>query len=151
MYLYHTQFKEISNAIHQKKLGKIKEINFKFGIPDLKNPGFRFNPKLCGGAFWDVGCYSISAALKLFKNETVKVKYLDLRYSKKYGVDDSGSVILDFSNDTRVVSTWGFGMGYKNEIDIWGQKGSLYSDKIFSKLDGYTPELRYRDLHGVEK
>ena len=90
MYLYHRQFKEISNEIRQNKLGLIKEINFKFGIPDLKNPGFRYNPKLCGSAFWDVGCYSISAALKLFKKETVKVKYVDLRYSKKHGVDDSG-------------------------------------------------------------
>ena len=49
---------------------------------------------------------------------------------------DSGTVILDFSNGTRVISTWGFNLGYKNEVDVWGQKGSLYSDKIFSKVDG---------------
>ena len=150
MYLYHKQFKEIRNRICTDQLGAIKEISFKFGFPQLEHPGFRYKSDLCGGALWDVGTYSISAALNLFKNESVVVKFVDLRYSENYDVDFDGTVILDFSGGARVISTWHIGAGYKNEIDVWGEKGSLYSDKIFSKVDGYTPELRCRNKYGVE-
>jgi len=150
MYVYHKQFKEIRNRIHTDQLGPIKEISLKFGFPQLEHPGFRYESSLCGGALWDVGSYSISAALNLFKNEAVVVKYVDLRDSEHYDVDFDGTVILDFSGGARVISTWYIGTGYKNEIDIWGEKGSLYSDKIFSKVDGYTPELRCQDKYGVE-
>ena len=30
---------------------------------------------------------------------------------------------------------WGFGHSYRNEMIIWGEKGKLYADKIFSKLN----------------
>ena len=150
MYLYHTQFKEILKRIRADQLGPIKEVSLKFGFPQLEHPGFRYDSDLCGGALWDVGSYLISAALKLFENETVFVKYVDLCHIKKYGVDFDGTVILEFSGGAQVISTWHIGTSYKNEIDIWGEKGSLYSDKIFSKVDGYIPELRCRDKYGVE-
>lgn len=150
MYQYHLQFKEIFKRVNTYQLGPIKEVNLKFGFPELASPGFRNNPDLCGGALWDVGCYSISAAISLFNNETAIVKYVDLRVCKNYGVDVDGTVILDFSNGARVISTWYFGASYKNEIDIWGENGSIYSDRIFSKLNDYVPELRIRDKYGVE-
>jgi len=150
MYLYHAQFEEILNRIRSDQLGVIKEVNLKFGFPELKHPGFRYEPRLCGGALWDVGSYLISAALTLFKNEAVVVKYVDLSHSKYYNVDFDGTVILDFSGGARVISTWHIGTGYRNEIDIWAEKGSLYSDKIFSKVDGYVPNLICRDKYGVE-
>ena len=150
MYLYHAQFKEIYNIIHSNKLGLIKEVSLKFGFPELKYPGFRYDSSLGGGALWDVGSYCVSAALNLFKNEEVIVKFVDLRYSKNHNVDFDGTVIIDFSGGVRVISTWYIGTGYKNEIDIWGENGSLYSDRIFSKVDNYTPELRCRDQNGVE-
>ena len=56
---------------------------------------------------------------------------------------------VQFSKGTKVISTWHIGVGYKNEIDIWGEKGSLYSDKIFSKLNNYTPNLWYKDQNGT--
>lgn len=150
MYQYHRQFKEIYERIITNQLGKIKEVNLKFGFPKLERPGFRYDPDLCGGAFWDVGCYTISAAINLFKNESVVVKYVDLKVCDNYGVDFDGTVILDFSGGARVISTWHVGGCYKNEIDIWGEEGSIYSDRIFSKLHNYEPELIMRDKHGEQ-
>jgi dTDP-3,4-didehydro-2,6-dideoxy-alpha-D-glucose 3-reductase len=150
MYLYHAQFKEIRKKVLTNQLGPIKEVSFKFGFPQLECPGFRYESRLCGGALWDVGSYSISAALNLFKNEEIMVKHVDLRNSENYDVDFDGTVILDFSGGARVISTWHIGASYKNEVDVWGEKGSIYSDKIFSKVDCYTPKLRCRDEYGVE-
>ena len=150
MYRYHKQFKEICNKINTNQLGRIKEVNFKFGFPELESPGFRYDPSLCGGALWDVGCYSISAAVHLFKNESVDVKFVDLKFCESNKVDCDGTVVLEFSGGARVISTWHYGVGYKNEIDVWGENGSLYSDKIFSKVNNYIPELRIRDKFGVE-
>lgn len=149
MYLYHPQFCAIEDIITSKKLGHIKEISFRFGFPHLKSPGFRYQASLGGGTLWDVGCYSISAAINLLKNQTVKVQYVELRNSEYYNVDVDGTVILEFSKGTKVISTWHTGVGYKNDIDIWGDKGSLYSDKIFSKLNNYSPNIWYKDQNGT--
>ena len=144
MYQYHKQFEEICNTINTNQLGRLKEVNLKFGF---RKP-FRYDSSLCGGAFWDVGCYSISAAINLFKNESVDVKFVDFKFCENNRVDFDGTVVLDFSGGARVISTWHYGAGYKNEIDIWGEFGSLYSDRIFSKVNNYTPELRIRDKYG---
>ena len=150
MYLYHEQFKKICDIIRTNQIGHIKEVNLKFGFPRLENPGFRYNLYLGGGAFWDVGSYCISAALHLFENEIVNVKYANIKNSKDYKVDFDGTVILEFARGSTVICSWYIGVGYKNEIDLWGEDGSLYSDKIFSKIDGYNPKLRFRDKYGVE-
>jgi NDP-hexose-3-ketoreductase len=150
MYLYHKQFKEICNKINTNQLGTIKEVSLKFGFPELKSPGFRLDPCLCGGALWDIGCYSISAAIHLFKNETVDVKFVDLKVCENNKIDLDGTVVLDFSCGARVISSWYYGAGYKNEINVWGENGSLYSDRIFSKVNDYVPKLIMRDKYGVE-
>ena len=150
MYLHHAQFKEVQKRIQAGVFGHIKEISLKFGFPFLDRPGFRFDSGLCGGALWDVGSYTVSAALSLFKNESVTVDYVDISGRAGYDVDFDGTVILGFSGGTRALLSWHIGTSYRNEIDVWGEEGSLYTDKIFSKVDGFIPELTWRDQYGVE-
>ncbi len=150
MYLHHAQFKDVQNRIQSGMLGHIKDINLRFGFPFLERPGFRFDSSLCGGALWDVGSYTVSAALSLFRDESVTVDYVDISGRAGYDVDFDGTVILGFSGGAKALLSWHIGTSYRNEIDVWGEEGSLYSDKIFSKVDGFTPELKIRDQYGLE-
>ena len=67
-----------------------------------------------------------------------------------YEVDLEGSAILCFPCGTTAYLEWGVGRGYRNEIDIWSENGSLFTNKIFSKPADYVPKFRVRNLNGVE-
>jgi hypothetical protein len=65
-------------------------------------------------------------------------------------VDSEGRVVLRFSQGVTAYLEWGVGVAYKNEIDLWAEDGSFFTDKIFSKPKEYQPQYRIRDLYGNE-
>ncbi len=150
MFLYHPQFKKIQNLIINNELGKINSVICRFGIPALDEPGFRNNADLCGGAFWDVGSYTIAAVIELFNDQNVKVLFSEIIKHEDLPVDTKGRAILQFSGGTIAYLEWSVGVAYKNEIDLWAENGSLYTDKIFSKPKNYLPIYRFRDQYGEE-
>ena len=150
MYLHHPQFKKVQEFVNDKKNGRVNSIICRFGIPTLANPGFRNDPKLCGGAFWDVASYTISAVLALFPNESVEILFSELINKKNFKVDNEGRVLLRFSKGAIAYLEWGVGVAYKNEIDLWSDKKSFFTDKIFSKPEDYQPVYRIRDHNGNE-
>jgi len=148
MYLHHPQFQRVKKFINNSK--QIRSVICRFGIPALDKPGFRNDPKLCGGALWDVATYTVSALLSLFPNQEVKVLFSEVLTKEGSKVDNEGRVILSFSQGLTAYLEWGVGIAYRNEIDLWGVDGSLFTDKIFSKPKEYYPEYRVRDLNGNE-
>lgn len=150
MYLYHPQFDKVRSFIIDNKFGKIKSIVCRFGIPKLEKPSFRNDVSMGGGAFWDVASYTISAVTSLFPNEQVTVQFSEINGKKNNSVDTDGRAILYFSNDVRAYLEWATNIGYKNEIDLWSENGSFYTDKIFSKPIGYRPIYIIKDKHGKE-
>ena len=150
MYLYHPQFTKLKNLVNDIKFGDIHSIICRFGMPTLKEPGFRHNPKLCGGALWDVGSYTVSAVLALFPNQHVELLFSEISKKNNFKVDTDGRALLRFRNGVTVYLEWGIGVAYKNEIDLWSEKGSFFTDKIFSKPGNYQPYYRTRDENGKE-
>lgn len=150
MFLYHPQFKKIQNLIKDKEIGKINSVICRFGIPALDEPGFRENSDLCGGAFWDVGSYTVAAVIELFNDQNVKVIFAEIIKHKDLPVDTKGRAILQFAQGTIAYLEWGVGVAYKNEIDLWAENGSFYTDKIFSKPVNYLPVYRIRNHYGKE-
>ena len=150
MFLYHPQFDRVRSYILDKNNGYVRSLTFRFGIPKLENPGFRLNKDLAGGAFWDVASYSFCALLSLFDSEKIKILYSEILTKTDSPVDSDGRALLRLSNGISVYIEWGMGLSYRNEVDIWTEKGSLYTEKIFSKTEDYHPEYKYRDLKGNE-
>ena len=58
--------------------------------------------------------------------------------------------MLRFSKGAIAYLEWGVGVAYKNEIDLWTDKKSFFTDKIFSKPENYQPVYRIRDNNGNE-
>jgi dTDP-3,4-didehydro-2,6-dideoxy-alpha-D-glucose 3-reductase len=150
MYLYHPQLTRVKNFIQSGSNNHIRSIICRFGIPNLKNPGFRLDPNLGGGAFWDVGSYTVSALIALYPEEDVEVLFSNQKKNQNSLVDTEGRVLLDLSNGVSVFLEWCVGVSYKNDIELWSQNGSFYTDKIFSKSKDYKPIYRIRDLNGEE-
>jgi len=148
MYLYHPQFYRVKKFVNDSK--QIHSVVCRFGIPALDKPGFRDNSKLCGGALWDVATYTTSAVLSLFPDQQVEVLFSEVLTKETSSVDTEGRAVLRFSKGTTAYLEWGIGLAYKNEIDLWAEDGSFFTDKIFSKPKKYKPQYKIRDLNGNE-
>ena len=146
MYLYHPQFIREKQFVDESR--EVNSIICRFGIPVLEKPGFRNDPKLCGGAFWDVASYTVSAVLALFPDQKVKVLFSEVTQKGSSQLDSEGRVVLRFSNGVTVYLEWAVGVAYKNEIDVWAGDRSLFTEKIFSKPKNYKPRYYMRDLNG---
>jgi dTDP-3,4-didehydro-2,6-dideoxy-alpha-D-glucose 3-reductase len=146
MYLHHSQFLRVKQFIDESK--QVHSVICRFGIPALENPGFRNEPKLCGGALWDVASYTVSAILVLFPNQKVDILFSEVQQKEDSPVDTEGRVLLRFSRGATAYLEWGVGVAYKNELDVWADNGSLFTDKIFSKPKDYKPKYYMRDLNG---
>jgi len=150
MYLHHPQFNKVRSLMDDKNTGHIHSIICRFGIPNLKDPGFRNNPKLGGGALWDVASYCVSALLAISPDQQAQVLFSEICKKENSSVDTDGRAVLRLSNGATAYLEWGIGLGYKNEIELWSEKGSFYTDKIFSKPGNYKPIYKIRDINGNE-
>jgi len=74
MFLYHPQYQKLIDYVESFQLGNILSIDCKFGIPRLENESFRTNSSLGGGAFFDVGCYTVAAILGLFSKDEARLR-----------------------------------------------------------------------------
>ena len=150
MYLHHPQFSRIVEFANGGEAGLVHFVNCRFGIPFLEEPGFRHDPDLCGGAFWDVASYTISAVLELFPEQELEVVFAEVCKKENFPVDIEGRALLSTSNGVKAYLDWGIGLGYRNEIDLWAENGSLFTNKIFSKPEDFQPVFRLRDKNGNE-
>jgi predicted dehydrogenase len=148
MYLYHPALDFLKNILKTNQLGNLNNITIDFGLPQLARPGFRNDANLGGGAIYDLGTYLISAVIELFENEKIDVKYCELNYDKSISIDTSAFVLLKINDNINVTLKWSYNVSYRNEINIWGQEGSLLNKRFFSKPADYSPEFVFCNLNG---
>lgn len=150
MYLHHPQFRTLFDYVHDGSLGPILSVGCRFGIPRLDQRTFRSDPALGGGALLDVGCYPVSAVQALFPRERMNVSFSVGAMRDGSMVDTDGHAIITLANGTTAHLEWRINCAYRNEIDIWGENGSVFSDKVFSKPANHVPAFRLRTSQGVE-
>ncbi len=150
MFKYHPHFQQLLQLCKQGCIGSIRSATFRFGVPPLTNPGFRTDPALGGGAFLDVGCYPVAAALEVFAGTSYSLRYSNITMMQGQGVavDKSGRAIIEFAGGAEVNLEWGINCSYRNEVDIWGESGGIYSEMIFSKPSDYQPYFIISDQNG---
>ena len=150
MYLYHPQYQWLQNYINNYKNEEIKIINCYFTIPYTTTPGFRYNPKLGGSTLLDIGTYLLSAIFGLINNEEPIISQKIINKDKGYDVDMNGYTCLKYRSGIICHLHWGMGFGYRNDIDILMNNGSIYTEKIFSKPKNYLPVYKLRNQYGEE-
>jgi len=148
MFLYHPSFDFLKNTLRSNQLGNLNNITIDFGLPQLARPGFRNDPNLGGGAIYDLGSYAISAVIELFGNEIIEVKYCKLNYDTISKIDTSAFVLLKINYSINVTLRWAYNVSYKNELNIWGDEGSLINKCFFSKPANYSPEFVFSNMNG---
>jgi len=150
MFLYHPQYQKLIDYIESFQLGNILSLDCKFGIPRIENESFRTNSSLGGGAFFDVGCYTVAIILSLFPTEEARLIYAKISMPADSAIDTSGKALVALSNGVNANLEWRINCSYRNEINIWGENGSLFTTRIFSKQSNYLPLFYLKDMQGNE-
>jgi len=149
MFQYHSQLKAIQNIIDSGKIGKVRLYKSSFGFPKRLEHDFRYSKNLGGGALMDAGGYVVKLA-KLLLGDTIRVCGAQKQVDLDYEVDVFDSVM--FSNDEGLAFQGSFGMDchYQCELEIWGSKGKLSTDRIFTAPAGYTSTAVIESKEGQE-
>jgi predicted dehydrogenase len=150
MYLYHPQFLRLARYLSDGIVGRILSVSCRFGIPTLAQPGFRTDRALGGGALFDVGSYPVSAIQALFPDSPQPILHAMMFSRDGSSVDTDGHSVIQLSDGVQATLEWKTTAAYRNELDLWGERGNLFTERIFSKPATYAPLFRIRDAQGAE-
>lgn len=123
MYKFHPQWVQVQSWLGKNAIGELKSIHTTFCYYNDDPSNIRNFPEMGGGALMDIGCYGISVARLLFRDEPQKVKGI-MESDPKMGVDTQTSGILHFTKGhaTFHCSTRSFPF---QEVRIMGTKGRI--------------------------
>lgn len=139
MFIYHNQLQAVNKVVDSGEIGDVRLYRISFGFPRRAQNDFRYNKALGGGALIDAGGYTLKYALYLL-GPSARLTTAHLNYTDGFDVDMYGSATM--INDEGVTAQLAFGMDndYKCEIEIWGSKGTLMSNRILTAPAGFEPE-----------
>lgn len=143
MFAFHDQLAAVNEIVKSGEIGDVRLYRISFGFPMRAQNDFRYNKALGGGALLDCGGYTLKYASMLL-GPTAKIKYAQSNSIYGFNVDMYGSAAL--VNDDGVTAHISFGMdhNYKCELEVWGSKGTLYTNRILTAPAGFTPEVVIR-------
>lgn len=150
MFTYHDQLDAVNAIVNSGEIGDVRLYRISFGFPMRAQNDFRYSKALGGGALLDCGGYTFKYASMLL-GHTVKMKYAQSNNIEGFGVDMYGSAAL--VNDDGITAQVAFGMdhNYKCELEVWGSKGTLYTNRILTAPAGFVPEVIIRKGNEEEK
>ena len=150
MFRYHSQIQSVKDMIDSGVVGDVRLISAQFGFPLRAKNDFRYNKALGGGALLDAGGYTLKLATILL-GDTIKIDTAHLNGLEGYEVDMYGNATV--SNADGVVCNVGFGMdcGYRCSLEVWGSKGRLYTNRIFTAPETVEPVVFIETAEGTEE
>jgi NDP-hexose-3-ketoreductase len=147
----HSQLQTIKKIIETNQIGDVRAIKSSFGFPpfpDKKN--IRYNKNLGGGALLDAGAYPIKLAQELCGLDlSITAAILNFENTE---VDIWGAGTLqDKKNQNFVQFSFGFDNYYQCSLEVWGSKGKLFTNRIFTAPPGYEPTITIENNEGINE
>lgn len=138
MFVYHNQLEQLQQVVVSGEIGDVRLYRISFGFPLRQLNDFRYNKALGGGALLDAGGYCMKYANYLLGG-AAKVVTAQANNIDGFEVEMYGSATM--VNDKGGIAQLAFGMDndYKCEIEIWGSKGTIVSNRILTAPAGFVP------------
>lgn len=140
MFQYHSQIAAILALIQDGEIGDVRLMRADFGFPLRESSDFRYSKALGGGALLDAGGYVLRLAARLL-GDTVRVDAAKLSGLPGYEVDMFGSVMLSNSSGTVLQAAFGMDNAYRCSLEVWGNRGTLRTGRIFTAPPNYSPTV----------
>jgi len=147
---FHRQLKRISEIVNSEKLGDLRCVRSSFGFPPFSNAdNIRYKKELGGGALLDAGAYTIKISQLIMGND-IQVKAARLNYDSARDIDIwGGGFIQRKNNDLFSEIAFGFDQFYQCSLEIWGSKGRITTNRIFTAPPGYEAKITIETFEGA--
>ncbi len=124
MYRTHPQTRKIESLLKSGAIGVVRTVRscFTFGLGD--SPNIRLDPKLRGGALFDVGCYCINASRMAAGGEPDQIVSTS-RVEPQTGVDVNLAASLRFRSGALAHFDVGIRSAYSGSLEILGSEGRI--------------------------
>ena len=148
---FHSQLAFIKNMLEEGIIGELRCMRSSFGFPPFPDENnIRYKKELGGGALLDVGAYPLKLS-QIILGYDLEIKASTLVYDKGKGVDIWGGAFLKQTNGVLFSEiAFGFDNYYQCNIELWGSKGKIYSNRIFTAPIGYEPVIELETAVGKE-
>lgn len=140
-FLHHPQYEQARSLVSSGCIGEIRSFSGAFGIPPADYAGIKYQPDLCGGSLWEVGCYPVRAAQE-YLEPPLQVLGASLEFDSERSVDIAGATLLRDGRGVVAHCSFGFVHSYRSTYDIWGSAGRLVLDWAFTPSRDARPVLR---------
>jgi dTDP-3,4-didehydro-2,6-dideoxy-alpha-D-glucose 3-reductase len=139
---FHKQFDVITEALHSNEIGELRCLRSSFGFPPFTDKSnIRYKKELGGGALLDAGAYPIKISQIILGNN-IKVTGASSHFDKDLGVDLwGGGFLVQNNGDCFSEISFGFDNYYQCNLEIWGSKGKIVANRIFTSPPGHEAEL----------
>lgn len=149
MFIYHDQLQTLQDVVASGEIGDVRLYRITFGFPLRQLNDFRYNKKLGGGALLDAGGYCMKYANYLLggnaKVVTAQANDIDGFEVEMYG---SATMVNDKGNVAQIA--FGMDNDYRCEIEIWGSKGTITSNRILTAPAGFVPSYTIKKNQDIE-
>jgi dTDP-3,4-didehydro-2,6-dideoxy-alpha-D-glucose 3-reductase len=148
---FHRQLRKIERLLKQGRIGELRSIRSSFGFPPFEDQNnIRYQKCLCGGALLDAGAYPIKIA-QYFMGDKLTITSASLYTDPIKGVDIwGGGVVQKDGSPIFAQIAFGFDNHYQCNIELWGSRGKLITNRIFTAPPGFSPEIVIEDANGTE-
>ena len=148
---FHKQLSVIKNLIKEGIIGELRSVRSSFGFPPfLDDTNIRYLKELGGGALLDAGAYPIKIS-QIFLGEDIKVVASNLWFDENKGVDIWGGAFLSQKNGHLFAEiSFGFDNFYQCNLELWGSKGKITANRIFTAPPGVKTEFVLENENGKE-
>lgn len=147
MYKFHPQIERALEIVRSGAIGEVRSVKSSFTfLFDRGGDNYRWFPAMGGGALYDVGCYTISAARLVFGDEPLTA-FARARVDPRTGVDMTTAALLEFSGGRFAMCDCSFESHFQSLLLAVGTKGMLSLERAFSAKD---TDARIKVIRGEE-
>ncbi|MCG3710624.1 Gfo/Idh/MocA family oxidoreductase [Aliarcobacter butzleri] len=148
---FHSQLKFLKDLVDLGRIGELRNIRTSFGFPPfLDTDNIRYKKDLGGGALLDAGAYPLKISQIFLGNDiSVASACLSIPNDKEVDIWGSGYIIQNNGNIASQIA-FGFDHFYQNNIEFWGTKGKIYTNRIFTASPGLEPTIEIETNDGKE-
>jgi predicted dehydrogenase len=132
MYKFHPQIEKTLALLRQGAIGDVRTVHSSFTFQFARDrSNYRWVPAMGGGALYDVGCYTLSAARLVFGTEPVSA-FAAARFDPQTGIDMTMAALLEFPGGRLALCDSSFETHFQSRLLAVGTDGTLLLDRAFS-------------------
>lgn len=139
---FHNQLEVIMKLIADDQVGDLRCVRSSFGFPPFSDKeNIRYDKKLGGGVLLDAGAYPLKLA-QIILGPDLEIAAASMFFDKKIGVDIWGGAFLKQRKGPLFAEiAYGFDNFYQCNVEIWGSKGKIYTNRIFTAGPDIQPKI----------